>query len=558
MSALVEELDISDYRNADLSSSTSTSAVSITTSSSYPITHAPNTLLNLSPSSPDVSRVQARVVSTKKSTARAQTLPRKSTHVARAARRNNSQIDELMQDQGARSRLRRWIKAIVIVEFDLDEGPVVNGVCPPLDLPDAAWESIAFSSFPDCLQSDQGSQAHSFRIRCDPQVSPDGYLLGFSHFTRSRDTASKRGYTQRSLVILSHRQFPALFTVVASKIGQVYELHGLPALEASCQNIANWPDLCPGAALMLGVAGAVLRVELPHSDDEQQFAETSSFGARFDPRSHILASFTPFTPAPIELFGATLSHLWSIWECLILCNEGLLLFGTSPAATSQAAWWFRDLLRPIPLAHDIRPYFTLQDQDHSRLVNKMPASPGLILGVTNPFFERLCQHWPHVLSLGCQRRPKSTTDSHVIAGPPPGWKTTHKRYISKDRSLLKRVEDLSRGTQNDKLEASLAVLRHFHSRTASFLVPLNRYLQTLIPPPSELRLLSPEERRLKPFNNADFFASLKKPGAASPLPFKSSGKRTEFYERWFRSPAFGVWLGEQDRVVREVLERGRG
>lgn len=159
MSALVEELDISDYRNADLSSSTSTSAVSITTSSSYPITHAPNTLLNLSPSSPDVSRVQARVVSTKKSTARAQTLPRKSTHVARAARRNNSQIDELMQDQGARSRLRRWIKAIVIgvlssawfvawvspstsVEFDLDEGPVVNGVCPPLDLPDAAWESM--------------------------------------------------------------------------------------------------------------------------------------------------------------------------------------------------------------------------------------------------------------------------------------------------------------------------------------------------------------------------------------------------------------------------------
>lgn len=46
---------------------------------------------------------------------------------------------------------------------------------------------------------------------------------------------------------------------------------------------------------MLGVAGAVLRVELPHSDDEQQFAETSSFGARFDPRSHVRVLFRPCT-----------------------------------------------------------------------------------------------------------------------------------------------------------------------------------------------------------------------------------------------------------------------
>lgn len=48
------------------------------------------------------------------------------------------------------------------------------------------------------------------------------------------------------------------------------------------------------------------------------------------------------------LFEACLSQLWSIWECLVLC-EPILVFGTSPAETSQAIWWLRDLLRPVSL-----------------------------------------------------------------------------------------------------------------------------------------------------------------------------------------------------------------
>jgi len=52
------------------------------------------------------------------------------------------------------------------------------------------------------------------------------------------------------------------------------------------------------------------------------------------------------------------------------------------------------------MAGDFRPYFTMQDGDLSLLVNKLPPKAGLILGVTNPFFEKSCAHWPHVLSLG--------------------------------------------------------------------------------------------------------------------------------------------------------------
>jgi len=58
----------------------------------------------------------------------------------------------------------------------------------------------------------------------------------------------------------------------------------------------------------------------------------------------------------------------------------------------------------IPLANDFRPYFTIHDKDHAILVNKFPPKSGLVLGVTNPFFQKSCAHWPHVLSVGLKSR----------------------------------------------------------------------------------------------------------------------------------------------------------
>ena len=53
----------------------------------------------------------------------------------------------------------------------------------------------------------------------------------------------------------------------------------------------------------------------------------------------------------------------------------------------------------IPLASDFRPFFTIHDVDHGVLVNSRPPTMGLLLGVTNPFYAKACQHWPHILSL---------------------------------------------------------------------------------------------------------------------------------------------------------------
>lgn len=224
----------------------------------------------------------------------------------------------------------------------------------------------------------------------------------------------------------------------------------------------------------------------------------------------------------------------------------------------------------IPLAGDIRPYFTMQDSDNAQLVNRLPAKPGLLLGVTNPFFAKSCVHWPHVLSLG--RETHSGQKSSTLgapAGPAPGWKTkTHRRYISKDRELLKQLENACfKGNDKSRMEASLSLRRHFLSRSTHVITPLARYLNTLIPSPTEVKnaqkafgfpptpstpsTAQHPPLRLKPFNHANFFASLKTHGTI--LPFKSTSKKTEFYERWLKSPAFGTWLAQQEQIVQTVL-----
>lgn len=45
---------------------------------------------------------------------------------------------------------------------------------------------------------------------------------------------------QRSVVILTHHSYPALFMSVLSKLGPLHQLHGDAILEVACHNILSW------------------------------------------------------------------------------------------------------------------------------------------------------------------------------------------------------------------------------------------------------------------------------------------------------------------------------
>ncbi|KAF8311959.1 hypothetical protein DL93DRAFT_1352348 [Clavulina sp. PMI_390] len=438
--------------------------------------------------------------------------------------------------------MRRWILALAIVNFDLDLGPVVDVLYPEAPIDAVGRENIAFSSFPDSAIFDSGSEIHSFRIR-DPLVSStssttssvadlgtddgdlgdispispdsstpipstssftkDGFLYGYALFHQRRDASSKRGYLQRSVVILSQHAYPALFIACLAELGPMYFARGSPALETACYNIASWPAPTPGLACELGFMGSVLSVELPlstsHSQLPQQSPSTvptpasstlalnsisshpspsSLLNPHAPPIAPILASLPSPTltpsltrslslspalaqhplPSPLALFAPLLPKLWSLWETLALA-EPIILFAKSPRDAALAVWWLVELVKPLPSvvgegALDWRPYFTIHDRDFERLVgpnggmgsgfgagggglgttplptpmtsgltpglltpfsssgNSTPmhgaggggggGSKGVLLGVTNPFFETICKKsgWPpHVVSL---------------------------------------------------------------------------------------------------------------------------------------------------------------
>lgn len=53
------------------------------------------------------------------------------------------------------------------------------------------------------------------------------------------------------------------------------------------------PNPNAGETVELGFLGTVLQVEIPHSLDAQQVAETSSFNEKYNPKAHVCTLFSP-------------------------------------------------------------------------------------------------------------------------------------------------------------------------------------------------------------------------------------------------------------------------
>lgn len=57
------------------------------------------------------------------------------------------------------------------------------------------------------------------------------------------------------------------------------------------------------------------------------------------------------------------------------------------------------MIAPLKYCSDHRPYFTIHDSEFKEYTADSPAPPAVILGVTNPFFAKTLQHWPHIIRI---------------------------------------------------------------------------------------------------------------------------------------------------------------
>ena len=146
-----------------------------------------------------------------------------------------------------------------------------------------------------------------------------------------------------------------------------------------------------------------------------------------------------------------------------------------------------------------------------------------------------------------------------------GFTTKRKRRISKDRQLLKRLQDVASGKAGDEAASQAAIgaanvmmRRYFADLTERFLAPLNRYVASLVP--ATFNLSSPSEvPKIRPFNTTDFLASLKAHG--TPLAIRSrslptgASVRQSLYLDFLKCPNFSLWLHSRVAAAEEEQRR---
>ncbi|TNN65211.1 Protein DENND6A [Liparis tanakae] len=197
--------------------------------------------------------------------------------------------------------------------------------------------------------------------------------------------------------------------------------------------------------------------------------------------------------------------------------------------------------------------------------------PSVILGVTNPFFAKTLQHWPHIIRIGDmkqagemakQMKVKKLKNLKTLDSKPGecftdltlasrlGVYTAYKPYLNKDEDIVKQLQ---KGVQQKRPSAAQnAILRrYFLELTQSFMIPLERYVASLMP---LQKSISPWKSppQLRPFLQQDFMRTLEKAGPQ--LTSRLKGDWLGLYRHFLKSSNFDGWFRNRRREMTQKLE----
>ncbi|EPZ33621.1 DUF1630-domain-containing protein [Rozella allomycis CSF55] len=318
------------------------------------------------------------------------------------------------------------------------------------------------------------------------------------------------------------------------------------------------PNPTRGAIFELPFLNHVLQVEIL-KPDAPIFIETSFYKNMLDKSPDYLNACL-IENGLFKSLKTILKDLCVCWE-LMLMGEPIVVFSTSPEFCSLGVISLVDLIQPIPYGGDYRPYFTIQDNDLNALVSQR-ILPGLILGVTNPFFLKTLSHWPNILRINHSSNGRSKSPAGFMQALSmmtsldiqPGITTKHKRFVKRDVDFWRSIDSMvSTGLDFSEPQVNNMIRRHFHELTEKFLAPLNRYFSTLIP---QVTLNSHKnDFTIKSFSNDDFLKSLIEHGPQLSFKASYSNDWLELYRKFLKSNNFPLWLQNRQNSTKIQLHR---
>lgn len=295
------------------------------------------------------------------------------------------------------ARFSAWLECVCVVTFDLELGQALELVYPSdFRLTDKEKSSICYLAFPDSHSGCLGDTQFSFRMRqCGGQRSlwhdddrsynskaplalqkEPAHYLGYVYFRQVKDSSVKRGYFQKSLVLVSRLPFVRLFQSLLSLIAPEYFEKLAPCLEAVCNEIDQWPAPVPGQTLNLPIMGVVIQVRIPSRVDKLE----SSPPKQCDQENLLPAPVVLTSVHELDLFRCfrpVLAHVQTLWE-LMLLGEPLVVLAPSPDVSSELVLALTSCLQPLRFCCDFRPYFTIHDSEFKELTTRTQAPTGLM------------------------------------------------------------------------------------------------------------------------------------------------------------------------------------
>lgn len=473
------------------------------------------------------------------------------------------------------ARFSSWLECVCVVTFDLELGQAIELLYPQdVKLTEKEKTSICYLAFPDSYSGCLGDTQFSFRMRqsVGRQSSRAGdlynrdapvtlqrevsHFFGYVYFRQVKDVSVKRGYFQKSLVLLSRLPYTFLFHQLLQIIAPEYFEKLEPCLETVCNEIDQWPTPVPGMTLNLPVMGVILQIRIPSKSDKP-----GGSPIRHAAKENLLPAPTVL-PTIHELdffkcFQSMLIHLQMLWE-LVLLGEPLVIIAPSPTVSSETVLALVSSICPLKFCCDFRPYFTIHDSEFREYTTRTQAPPNVVLGVTNPFFIKTFQSWPHIIRLGELKMagdlPKQVKVKKLVKlktlDTKPGIYTAYKTFLHKDKILIKR---LLKGIQRRRpSEVQSAILRrHLLELTQSFIIPLERYMASLMP---LQRSVTPWKTppQIRPFSQDEFMATLDHSGPQ--LTSMLKGDWMGLYRKFFRSPNFDGWYRLRHKEMTQKLE----
>lgn len=398
--------------------------------------------------------------------------------------------------------------------------------------------NICYLAFPDSNSGCMGDTQYHVRVRQSPRTvstayeshalkeynkksvnflqSDKYYYWGYVYFRQVKNKTLPRGYFQKSLVLISKLPFVNLFNEIAALLAPEYFDIGKTVMDVAIDEINNWPDPIPGQIINFPLLGILLQSYIPsknykaivplivHSSTENNIAINSSpsTSSLSDSASIISSRRRNLTSAyegdMFTSLSVIISHVHLLWELVLLC-EPIVIMAGSPTTCSEMVQALVATITPLKYSADYRPYFTIHDSEFKEYTSDTSTPPAVILGVTNPFFAKTLQRWPHIIricnvtssndscssnsgrnGLDNQKYRIKKSDGLKILDSKPGVYTAYKPFLHKDKTILKK---LLWGIQTKRpRQVQTALLkRHLIDLTESFMIPLERYIATLMP-----------------------------------------------------------------------------